>query len=449
MATDAATVTDQTAPPPPPDFSVEDRYRITRDTSPRPVPAAGRVADRFEDVTHPDVWARDRWQEPFAKLRADGGIHYFEDSRFGPYWAISTYKPIVHIEALPQIYSSAGQLGGITVAGDGFDSRLEFEVPTPMFIAMDPPKHTAQRRTVAPAFGPSPVAEMKADAVARTAAVLDALPVGESFDWVERVSIELTTQMLARLFDFPWDERSKLTHWSDALGDVESFHTAESRKARLEQAMAMGGAFGALWQSKIGQPATNDLISIMLHSDAMKDMDHYEFMGNLILLIVGGNDTTRNSMSAYAYGLNQFPDQQRLLEQRPEQIPNAVQEIIRWQTPLAHMRRTALQDADLFGHQIRAGDKIALWYASANRDESVFPNGDAIDITRDNARRHLAFGYGIHRCVGARVAELQLQVLLEEMAKRRLRVHVEAEPERVPACFVHGYRHMQVRLERY
>jgi cytochrome P450 len=407
------------------------------------------VASRFADVCHPDLYQHRSFEEPFRALRADGGIHFFEDARFGPYWAITTYKPIVHIEALPAIFSSAGNLGGITVAGQGEGSLLSFETPMPMFIAMDPPKHSAQRRTVAPAFGPTPVADMKADATARTAAVLDSLPIGESFDWVQRVSMELTTQMLARLFDFPWEERSKLTRWSDALGDIESFREEADRKARLEQAMEMGAAFGALWQSKIGKEPSNDLISIMLHSDAMKDMDQYEFMGNLILLIVGGNDTTRNTMSAFAYGLDKYPDQRARLENDPSLIPNAVQEIIRWQTPLAHMRRTALEDHDLFGHQIKKGDKLAMWYLSANRDESVFTDGEHIDIGRENARRHLSFGYGIHRCVGARVAELQLLVLLEEMAKRRLRVRVDAEPDRVPACFVHGYKKMMVTLEHY
>ena len=420
----------------------------------RPAPSdRPGVASRFADVCHPDLYEQRAFEEPFRQLRADGGIHYFEDARFGPYWAITTYKPIVHIEALPAIFSSAGNLGGITVAGQGEGALLSFETPMPMFIAMDPPKHSAQRRTVAPAFGPSPVADMKAESAARTAEVLDSLPIGESFDWVDKVSMELTTQMLAKLFDFPWDERRKLTGWSDVLGDVEGFLSEETRKYRLGQAMEMGAAFGALWQEKAaraqqGDPG-NDLISIMLRSEAMKDMDQFEFMGNLILLIVGGNDTTRNTMSAFAYGLDKYPEQRSRLEADPSLIPNAVQEIIRWQTPLAHMRRTALEDHDLMGHQIKKGDKLAMWYLSANRDESVFSDGEHIDVGRENARRHLSFGYGIHRCVGARVAELQLLVLLEEMAKRRLRVRVDAEPDRVPACFVHGYKKMMVTLERY
>ncbi len=172
-------------------------------------------------------------------------------------------------------------------------------------------------------------------------------------------------------------------------------------------------------------------------------------MGNLILLIVGGNDTTRNSMSAFAWGLSQFPAQRAKLEADPSLIPNAVQELIRWQTPLAHMRRTVVEDTEIDGARMKKGDKVCLWYISANRDESVFENPDAVVIDRDNARRHLSFGYGIHRCVGARVAELQLTTLLEEMAKRRLRANVIEEPERVATCFVHGYRKVMVELSQY
>jgi len=411
---------------------------------------APAVADPF-DVSRAELWSEDRWQQPMAQLRAESPIYYCEDSKFGPYWSVTTYKPIQHIEALPKVFSSSWEYGGITVAGDGLEHLKEGDVPMPMFIAMDPPQHTAQRRTVAPAFGPGEIERMRADTQARTAALIDTLPVGKPFDWVEKVSIELTTDMLAILFDFPWEDRHNLTRWSDALGDIENFDTVEKRQARLAQAFEMGGAFKQLWDKKAQNPGPHDLISIMLQSDAMKHMSENEFMGNLILLIVGGNDTTRNSMSAYAYGLHSFPEERAKLERdhSPELAVNAMHEILRWQTPLAHMRRTATEDTELFGHQIKARDKIALWYASANRDESIFPDGDRIIVDRENARRHLAFGYGIHRCVGARVAELQLTTLISEMQKRRLRVNVLAEPERVPASFVHGYRHMQVELESY
>ena len=403
------------------------------------------------DVSRPELYAEDRWQEPFRQMRATAPIYKCENSRFGPYWSVSTFKPIQHVEALPKIFSSSWEVGGITVAGDGVDHLLEGETPFPMFIAMDPPQHTAQRRTVAPAFGPSEIQRMNADSLKRTGDVLDSLPIGKPFDWVKDVSMELTTQMLAIFFDFPWEERNNLSYWSDVLGDVERFDTLEERVARRDVAYEMGAAFMKLWQHKAQNPGKHDLISMMLQSDAMKHMSQEEFMGNLILLIVGGNDTTRNSMSAFAYGLNKFPDQRAKLETNHshELAVNAMHELLRWQTPLSHMRRTATEDTELFGHQIKKRDKLALWYVSANRDETIFDDPDSINVERENARRHLAFGYGIHRCVGARAAEMQLTALISEMQKRRLRVHVIGEPERVPACFVHGYKKMTVELEKY
>lgn len=394
------------------------------------------------DVSRPELFRDSTWHAPFAKIREMGGIYRCEHSDFGPYWSVASYKPIVHIESLPDLFSS--QEGGIVIA-----DRREDDPRLPMFIAMDRPKHTGQRRTVAPKFTPSEILRMDDDVRRRTGEILDALPIGETFDWVDTVSIELTTQMLAILFDFPWEDRRKLTFWSDWAGDIEIAKDPALSEQRMAHMWECASYFRNLWNSKLDKEPTPDLISMMIHSDAMREMDDHEFLGNLILLIVGGNDTTRNSMSAYAWGLDQFPDQRAKLEADPSLIPNTVQELIRWQTPLAHMRRTALADAEVDGHQIKAGDKLVMWYISANRDETVFEDGDSIIVDRPNARRHLSFGHGIHRCVGARLAELQIGVLLEEMAKRRLRVNMDGDPVRVPQSFVHGYRKLPVRLSRY
>ena len=405
---------------------------------------SGDLSFDMSDASH---YVEDRWHEPFARLRAHDPVHWTQDGSFGSFWNVSSHKAIQHVEALPEIFSSSYEHGGITLA-DRMEND-ETDLVLPMFIAMDRPKHTGQRRTVAPAFTPSEMKRMSGDIRQRTAELLDDLPWGEPFDWVDRVSIELTTQMLALLFDFPWEDRRKLTEWSDWAGDIELVHDENLRQERMTHLYEMGAYFKKLWDAKVNSAPTPDLISMMIHSDATREMDEFEFMGNLVLLIVGGNDTTRNSMTGLAYGLHQFPDQREKLEQNPALIPNTVQEIIRWQTPLAHMRRTALADYDLFGKQIRKGDKLALWYISGNRDESVFEDADRIIVDRANARRHLAFGYGIHRCVGARLAEMQINLLVEEMAKRRMRVNVLAEPDRVRACFVHGYRSMQVSLSKY
>jgi cytochrome P450 len=395
------------------------------------------------DVSRAELYRDDVWQPVFARMRAEAPIHYVADSEFGPYWALSTYKPIVEVESLPDIYSS--EVGGFTLS-----RPVDEPVKMPMFIGRDRPVHTAQRRTVAPAFTPSEMQRLSGDIRRRTAEVLDTLPIGQTFDWVDTVSIELTTQMLAILFDFPWEDRRKLTEWSDWMGDIELFRNEEMRQKRLEKVYEAGAYFRRLWNERLEAEPAPDLISMMIHSDAMREIDDMEFMGNLILLIVGGNDTTRNTMSGLVYALDQFPDARAKLEGDPGLIGNTASEIIRWQTPLAHMARTATQDTELHGHTIRAGDKIAMWYISANRDREVFgEDADEFRVDRPNARRHLAFGHGIHRCVGARLAELQVGILMEELAARRLRVNMAGEPERVSACFVHGYRKMPVEVTRY
>ncbi len=405
--------------------------------------AVDATIDPF-DVSRAELYRDDLWQAPFERLRAESPVHHVAHSDYGPFWSVSTYQGIVEVESLPDLYSS--EAGGITIADfeEGRDVRM------PMFIARDRPVHTGQRRTVAPAFTPSEMVRMSGDIRHRTEEILDSLEWGKTFDWVDTVSVELTTQMLAILFDFPWEDRRKLTFWSDWAGDIELVKTEESRQQRLVHMFECGAYFKNLWDQKVGKDPTPDLISMMIHSDAMAQMDHHEFIGNLILLIVGGNDTTRNSMSALAYGLDLFPESRAKLEADPALIPNAVSEILRWQTPLAHMRRTATRDTELMGQTIREGEKLALWYISANRDARVFgDDADQIVVDRPNARRHLAFGHGIHRCVGARLAEMQIAILLEEMAKRRMRVNVVGEPTRVAACFVHGYRSLPVEISRY
>jgi len=434
----------------PKEWTTQPRAVDALDQALRDNPQAMPVHTEPWDVSRSDIYVEDRWQPIFAEMRAAGDLHKVNDSPFGSYWNVVSHRAIQHIEALPELYSSEG---GITILDRLSDEKLEelgrdrFELP--MFIAMDRPKHTGQRRTVAPKFTPSNMTAMDAEIRRRTGELLDSLPRREVFDWVDTVSIELTTGMLALLFDFPWKDRRLLTFWSDWAGDTEIALVRELDIQRQDILREMGAYFMQLWMERANQEPTGDLISMMIHSPAMNQMSPEEYMGNLVLLIVGGNDTTRNTMSGIVHAFDKFPDQRKALEDDPALIPNAVQECLRYQTPLAHMRRTATADGELFGQTVKAGEKLILWYLSANRDEAVFANPDKLDITRDNARRNLSFGYGIHRCVGARLAELQLRVLLEEMHKRRMRVHVAGDVERVRANFVHGFRKLEVEITEF
>jgi len=376
----------------------------------------------------------------FERLRREDPVHYCAASDFGPYWSVTKYKDIMQVDTSHQIYSSEASLGGITLR----DQKQDFLMP--MFIAMDPPKHDAQRKVVNPIVAPDNLAKLEGTIRERAGRILDSLPIGETFDWVDKVSIELTTQMLATLFDFPWDDRRKLTRWSDVATAVPGGGIVDSEEHRRAELLECANYFLNLWNERVNVPPGNDLISMLAHGEATRNMDKMEFLGNLVLLIVGGNDTTRNSITGGVLALNENPAEYDKLRANPSLIPSMVPEIIRWQTPLAHMRRTALCDVELGGKQIRKGDRVVMWYVSGNRDPDAIENPDAFIIDRARPRQHLSFGFGIHRCVGNRLAEMQLRIVWEEILKRFSFVEVVGEPVRVLSAFVKGYSELPVKL---
>jgi cytochrome P450 len=391
------------------------------------------------NIANPFLFARDIHGPWFKRLRDEAPVHYCPESFFGPYWSVTRYEDIVKVDTSHDIYSSEP---AITI-GDTQDT-----FPLPMFIAMDRPKHDEQRRVVSPVTGAENLRNFEPIIRERTIDVLDQLPVGETFDWVESVSIELTTRMLATLFDFPFEERRKLTRWSDVATAIPGIGVIDSDEQRHDELMGCLAYFTGLWNERVKLPVKTDLISMLAHGEATRNMPPMEFLGNLVLLIVGGNDTTRSTMTASALALHQHPDQFQKLAEHPELIDSMVAETIRWQTPLAHMRRICTVDTELGGQQIKAGDKVIMWYVSGNRDERFMKNPDAFIIDRPDVRRHLSFGFGIHRCMGNRLAELQLRILWEEILQRFERVEVVGEPVRTVSSFVHGFTAMPVRLHR-
>jgi cytochrome P450 len=392
------------------------------------------------DPSKPILFQTDTMWPYFERLRKEDPIHYTAESDFGPYWSITKYKDIMAVDTNHTVFSSDAHLGGITLQNQMADFIL------PMFIAMDPPKHDDQRKAVAPIVAPDNLARLESTIRSRAGKILDELPRGETFNWVEKVSIELTTQMLATLFDFPWEDRRKLTWWSDVATvgvNAGLVKDDEERKDEMRQCLAY---FTELWNQRVNAPPRPDLVSMLAHNEATRDMGPMEYLGNLILLIVGGNDTTRNSISGGLYALNKFPAQYQKLRENPALIESMVPEIIRWQTPLAHMRRTALVDYEMGGKTIKKGDKVAMWYVSGNRDEEAIEQPNEFIIDRARPRQHLSFGFGIHRCVGNRLAEMQLRIVWEEILKRFPKIEVVDEPKRVPSSFVKGYETLMVRI---
>ena len=380
----------------------------------------------------------------FKRLREEDPVHMNELPTTGRYWSITKFEDIMYVDKNHDLFSSA--------SGIALGPRIDL-APSPVdlnvsnFIAMDPPKHDLQRATVSSVVAPPNLAKMESLIRERAGTILDRLPVSETFNWVDLVSIELTTQMLAILFDFPFEDRRMLTRWSDvatAPPGTGIVDTAEQRRDELLECLAY---FTRLWNERAAmENPGSDLISMLAHGEDTKDMPPYEFLGNLILLIVGGNDTTRNSISGGLLALNQNPKEYDKLRNNRDLIPNMVAEIIRWQTPLPYMRRTANQDIELRGKKIRKGEQVLMWYISGNRDEEVIDNPNAFIIDRPNARHHLSFGFGIHRCMGNRLAEMQLRIVWEEILKRFSKIEVVGEPVRLRSSFVRGITNLPVQV---
>ena len=394
---------------------------------------------------NPKLFSEERILPLFEQMRAEQPVHYCKDSAYGPFWSVTRHADIMAVDRNHQEFSSDAIFGGIMIDDDIVgDPDGDFFVKS--FITMDPPEHGPQRKAVSKIAAPTSLSSFEGLIRERTQGLLDTLPVGEEFDWVESVSVELTTMMLATLFDFPFEDRHKLTRWSDVTTAEADSPIVGSQEQRISELMECLAYFKRLKQERKDGPANFDLVTMLAQDSVTADQPDTHFLGNLMLLIVGGNDTTRNTMSASINAFHKFPEQLDILKARPELLDNMISEVVRWQTPLSHMRRTAMVDTHIGDQRIKKGDKVVMWYYSGNRDESVFDNSDELDITRQNSRNSLSFGFGLHRCLGMRLAEMQMRVLWQEILKRWQRIEIVGEVERVESNFVNGYSKMPVRI---
>ena len=398
------------------------------------------------DVSKPEIFQNDTWRPWFARLRREAPVHYLSNSMNGPFWSVTSHQLIKEVDSNNEVFSS--EKGGISIVEPDIINTKDLQPEN--FIALDEPEHRRQRKAVTPAVAPKNLTELEPIIRERAIDILENLPIGKTFNWVQEVSIELTSRMLATLFDFPYEDRHKLVYWSDLATAIPQTTGDESidMSERMADLMQAANAFYKIWEERAAQPPKFDLISLLAHGEDTKNMNQNPglFLGNILLLIVGGNDTTRNSISGGVIALNQYPKEYQKLRDNPKLIPNMVSEMIRWQTPVIHMRRTALKDYELGGKLIKEGEKVIMWYLSGNHDESVYKDADRFIIDRHNARAHVAFGFGIHRCMGNRLAEMQLRVLWEEIMNRFHKVEIVDDVERLPNNFIRGIKSVPVRL---
>ena len=398
----------------------------------------------------------------FERLRAEDPVHYTadEDSNYGAYWSITKWDDLIKIDTDSVTYTNEA---GISIATQRKDRRAsnyavaEDDTRTPeeieaaeargiqSLLSMDPPQHGLHRGAVAESVSPANLNDLEPLIRERIAGILDGLPIGEEFDWVDKVSIELTAMTLATLFNYPQERRRELTFWSDCMtvtpgpGEV-----VETEDERAEASQKFFETVATMFQERGAAEPGQDFMSLMAHSPQSKDFTLPEILGDAIVLLVGGNDTTRNTLTGSVYALDRNPEQNAKLRANPALIPSMVSETIRWQTPLTHMMRKANEDVEVGGKLIKKGDAIALWYVSGNRDDSKLDRPNEYIVDRKNPRQHLSFGFGVHRCLGNRLGELQLRLAWEEILKRFPEVKVVGEPVRAHNNFAKGYDSMTV-----
>ncbi|HZM31913.1 MAG TPA: cytochrome P450 [Acidimicrobiales bacterium] len=399
-----------------------------------------------------DLLDRDRFtqgipHEWFTWLRANAPVFHHEEPDGDGFWVITRYDDIVAANRDAASFSSSQELGGVVMLEGPTAPIPGTEMAGEMMLFMDPPRHTRYRKLVNRGFTPRMIAALEVHVRELTVDIVEAATAKGECDFVVDIAAELPLEVIAELLGVPREDRHKLFDWSNRMVGSEDPEYQVAEAAVTEAQVEMFMYAQALAAERRADPKP-DIVTTLLESeiegDQLSEMDFNLFF---MLLSVAGNETTRN---AIAHGMNAFlehPDQWELLVSDPARyIGGAVEEILRWASPVMFFRRNATRDVELGGQTIKAGDKISLWYISANRDESVFDEPFRFDITRD-PNPHIAFGGGgPHFCLGAQLARLEIRLLFEELARRVPRLEALGEPDRLRSNFIGGIKHLPVRL---
>ena len=385
--------------------------------------------------------------DTFAKLRREDPVHWNPESDGAGFWSVMRHADIVEVSRQPLLFSSAHENGGHRIFNEnevGLTGAGESAIGIP-FISRDPPIHTRYRKFIMPALAPNRLGDIETRIRARVAALIDAIPLGEPIDLVPLLSAPLPLMTLAELLGVSIDLWPKLYDWTNAFvgEDDPEFRASQ---ASMEETLGEFFAFGQeLFDARRAEP-TGDIASLLANAEIDGvPVPFRDFIGNLILVLVGGNETTRNSISHSVAAFAADPGQWELIRQDRDVLKTAAPEMVRFASPVMHMRRTAMEDTTVGGQAVAKGDKVVLWYISANRDESVFPDADRLLVTRKGAQ-HVGFGAGQHVCVGSRLAEMQLRIAFDMLADRVKSFNVQAPPRRFRSNFINGLKTLDVIL---
>jgi len=399
------------------------------------------------DLKNPDLYVDHMPYDVFAALRREDPVYWNPESDGAGFWAVTRHADIVEVSKQPLLFSSAYANGGHRIFNEnevGLTGAGDSAVGIP-FISIDPPTHTQYRKVIMPALSPVRLGDIEARIEARVSQLLDQIPMNQPVDLVPLLSAPLPLLTLAELLGVPSESWKDLYRWTNAfIGEDDP----EFRQSPEAMGVIMGEffAFGQdLFERRRAEPGP-DIASLLANAEIDgRPAEFRDFVGNLILVLVGGNETTRNSLSHTIIALSKDPSQWDILRADPDLLKTATAEMVRHASPVIHMRRTATADTAIGGQAIRKGDKVVLFYASGNRDETVFENPDRFDVTRKNVV-HVGFGAGQHVCVGSRLAEMQLRVAFRLLAQRVSRFEVIAPPRRFRSNFINGLKNLDTRL---
>lgn len=390
--------------------------------------------------------------ETFALLRREAPVHWSEWKGGDGYWSITRYADILDIlRDFKRFSSEKGANLEDWDSGQALARRSLMET--------DPPRHTKYRKIVGPDFSPRAVKRYESSVREITRSVLDRVLKEGEFDFVEQFAAEIPMRVFARIMGVPDEDADQLIQWGDEMmGNTDpdvtkvSLYSDESDKYRLYPFRNPAGRevieYGRELREQRRKHATDDLISKLTYAKIDgRPLTDWEFDNNFLLLIVAGHETTRQAIIHGMEAFNRHPEQISRLQNDPDLMPTAVEEILRWSTPVLHFRRTATEDVELHGKTIRAGDKVVLWFISGNRDEDAFPNPYQFDVGR-TPNDHITFGRtGVHFCLGTHLARLEVKVVYEELLPYLHRMQLTSKPLRMRSNFTNGIRYLPIKVK--